>query len=190
MKKILFFVTLMGPLAYADLYKIDVAHTQIGFKVKHLVISTVSGRFDKFAGTLNYDPNTGDMKDVFVSIDAASIDTNEPDRDKHLKSSDFFDVEKFPKLEFVSSKTTVKNKKPVKIEGNLTIHGVTKPVTLKMEFGGVTTDPMGHKRLALEASGTIDRKEFGLKWNKNLDQGGVMISDKVKMVIEGEALLQ
>lgn len=125
-----------------------------------------------------------------VEIEASSIDTNEPDRDKHLKSPDFFDVEKFPKLIFASKKTITKENKPTKIEGELTIHGIKKSVTLEVDYKGSTTDPWGNERIAFEASTQVNRKDYGLKWNKNLDKGGVMIADDVKIQIEGEALLQ
>lgn len=176
--------------SFADVYKLDESHTQVGFKVKHLVISTVSGRFNKFNGTLDFDPKTGTLKDVKVVINTESIDTNEPDRDKHLKSEDFFDVTKFSTIEFVSKKTILKNKTPVALIGDLTIRGIKKEVKLKIESFGQTKDPWGNQRIAFEGETKVDRKTFDLKWNKNLDQGGVMISDEVKIVIEGEAILQ
>lgn len=176
--------------AHALNYKLDESHTQVGFKVKHLVISTVSGRFNKFSGNFEFDSKKGEIKSLKVEIDASSIDTNEPDRDKHLKSADFFDVEKFPKLIFVSKKTISKNGKPTQLEGGLTIHGITKSVVLDVEYNGSTVDPWGNERIAFEASTKVNRKDFGLKWNKSLDKGGVMIADDVKIHIEGEAILQ
>ena len=175
---------------WAASYKLDESHTQVGFKVKHLVISTVSGRFNKFGGTFEFDPKKGEIEKLNVEIESASIDTNEPDRDKHLKSPDFFDIEKFPKLTFISKKTITKDGKPTKLDGELTIHGVKKNVTLDVDYKGSTVDPWGNERIAFEASTQVNRKDFGLKWNKNLDKGGVMIADDVKIVIEGEALLQ
>ena len=181
---------LAGSSSWAGNYKLDESHTQVGFKIKHLVISTVSGRFNKFTGNFEFDPAKGEVKGLNVEIEAASVDTNEPDRDKHLKSPDFFDVQKFPKLIFMSKKTITKSNKPTKIEGDLTIHGIKKSVTLDVEYKGATTDPWGNERIAFEASTEVNRKDFGLKWNKNLDRGGVMIADDVKILIEGEALLQ
>lgn len=183
-------IAAMSPHVWANNYKLDESHTQVGFKIKHLVISTVSGRFNKFSGAFEFDPKKGEVRALNVEIDSTSIDTNEPDRDKHLKSADFFDVEKFPKLTFVSKKTTTKGNKPAKIEGDLTIHGIKKPVTLNVEYLGTTTDPWGNERIAFEASTQVNRKDFGLKWNKNLDAGGVMIADDVKIIIDGEAILQ
>lgn len=183
-------VALASASAWAGNYKLDESHTQVGFKVKHLVISTVSGRFNKFAGNFEFEPKKGEIKGLNVEIEASSIDTNEPDRDKHLKSPDFFDVEKFTKLTFVSKKTVTKENKPTKIEGELTIHGIKKSVTLEVDYKGSTIDPWGNERIAFEASTQVNRKDYGLKWNKNLDKGGVMIADDVKIIIEGEALLQ
>ncbi|MGE3975328.1 MAG: YceI family protein [Bdellovibrionales bacterium] len=174
----------------AENYKLDESHTQVGFRIKHLVISTVSGRFNKYSGSFDYDSKTGKVSGLSATIDTASIDTNEPDRDKHLKSKDFFDVEKYPALTFVQKDVTIKNKKPTEIKGDLTIHGVTKLVTLSVTVNGMATDPWGNERLAFEASTKVDRKDFDLKWNKSLDKGGVMIADDVKIVIEGEAILQ
>lgn len=176
--------------SFAESYKLDESHTQVGFKIKHLVISTVSGRFNKFEGEFNFDESTGKVEDLKVKIEAASIDTNEPDRDKHLKSVDFFEVEKFPSLTFVGKSVTYSGKKPTEIKGDLTIHGVTKPTTLAVTFNGKTTDPWGNQRIAFEATSKVNRKDFGLKWNKSLDQGGVMIADDVNIVLEGEAILQ
>lgn len=183
-------VAMASTNVWAGTYKLDESHTQVGFKIKHLVISTVSGRFNKFVGNFEFDPKKGEIKSLNVEIEASSIDTNEADRDKHLKSPDFFDVEKFPKLTFVSKKTVTKENKPTKIEGELTIHGIKKSVTLEVDYKGSTTDPWGNERIAFEASTQVNRKDYGLKWNKNLDKGGVMIADDVKILIEGEALLQ
>jgi len=184
------FFMLTSSLAFAGEYKLDESHTQVGFKIKHLVISTVSGRFNKFKGGFKFDSGSGKLENLKISIDADSIDTNEPDRDKHLRGKDFFDVEKFKTLEFVAKDVTYKNNKPMAIKGNLTIHGVTKPVNLKVDFKGEATDPWGNQRVAFEANSRVNRKDFGLKWNKALDKGGVMIADEVDIIIEGEAILQ
>jgi polyisoprenoid-binding protein YceI len=174
----------------AESYTLDESHTQVGFKIKHLVISTVSGRFNKFSGGFNFDKKSGKVEGLKVSIDAASIDTNEPDRDKHLKSKDFFDVEKFKTLNFVAKDVSYSDGKPNEIKGDLTIHGITKPVVLKVDFKGEAVDPWGNVRVAFDAQSKVNRKDFGLSWNKSLDKGGVMIADDVAIVIEGEAILQ
>lgn len=177
-------------LSYAGTYKIDESHTQVGFKIKHLLISTVSGRFNKFSGQFKFDSKSGKLEDLKTTIEASSLDTNEPDRDKHLKSPDFFDVDKFKTLEFVAKEVTYDQNKPVKIKGDLTIHGITKSVNLTIDFKGEATDPWGNQRAGFEAQTKVNRKDFGLKWNKNLDAGGVMIADDVSIIIEGEAILQ
>lgn len=186
-----FLFSLFGlSISHSATYKIDESHTQVGFKIKHLLISTVTGRFNKFSGQFDFDPKTGKLENLKTTIQAESIDTNEPDRDKHLRSADFFDVEKFKTLEFVAKDFTYNDKKPVKIRGDLTIHGITKAVTLDVEFRGEATDPWGNQRAGFAAVTQVNRKDFGLKWNKNLDKGGVMIADEVKIVIDGEAILQ
>lgn len=171
----------------AEKYKIDTGHSSVGFKVKHLVISTVSGRFNKFEGTFDFDEKTGRLKDVDMSIDVSSIDTNEPKRDKHLRSADFFDVKKFPKMTFRGKKVVYKDKKPVKVRGELMLHGHKKKVTLDVTYNGTVTDPWGNKKLGFEATTEINRRDFGINWSKKLDSGGLVVSEKVKIHIEGEA---
>lgn len=187
---IILYTVFLSVTSWAGSYKLDESHTQVGFKIKHLMISTVSGRFNKFSGTFNFDEKKGQVTDLQVSIEASSVDTNESDRDKHLRSKDFFEVEKFPKITFVSKKTIVKSGKPQKLEGLLTIRDVQKPVVLDLDYKGTAVDPWGTERIVFEASTQINRKDFGLTWNQKLDKGGVMIADEVKIHIEGEALVQ
>lgn len=190
-KALLALVTLTGPLmAIAGTYKIDESHTQVSFKIKHLVIATVSGRFNKFSGDFKYDSVAGKVEGLKTLIETSSVDTNEPDRDKHLKSKEFFDVEKFKNIEFKGKEFSIKEKSSGEVKGDLTIHGVTKPVILKVDFKGEATDPWGNNRLVFEAQTNVNRKDFGLTWNKGLDKGGVMIADDVVINIEGEAILQ
>lgn len=174
--------------AFAAKFKLDEGHSNVGFKIQHLVISKVTGRFNKFEGTFDHDEKKGTLENINVKIMANSIDTNEADRDKHLKAADFFDVEKYPTIEFVGTKVNYKNKKPTSVEGNLTMRGVTKPVTLKYESKGSVTDPWGNNRIAFEASTKISRKDFGLNWNKTLDKGGVVVGEDVNVIIEGEGI--
>lgn len=192
MKKMLLTVLILTAFGnlHAATYKLDESHTTIGFKIKHLVISNVPGRFNKFNGDFKFDSKNKTIEDLNVTIDASSIDTNEPDRDKHLKSKDFFEVEKFKTLEFKSKSTVFKDKQPIEIKGDLTIHGVTKPVVLKADFKGEVTDPWGNQRIAFEAGTKLNRKDFGLLWNKTLDKGGVMVSEELEVVIAGEAIMQ
>ncbi len=175
--------------ASADKYKIDASHSELGFKVKHLGISTVTGKFKTYTGGFHYDPKTGKLSDVKAEIEATSIDTNEPERDKHLRSADFFDVEKSPKITFESTKVEEAGKKPSKIVGKLTLHGVTKEVTLNVEWGGAAEDPWGNQRVAFSATGMIDRSEFGLKWNKGVKKAaGLLVANEVKLALEIEGL--
>jgi polyisoprenoid-binding protein YceI len=167
-------------------WKLDTTHTQVGFSVKHMAISTVRGRFSKFDGTGETD-ESGKIAKAEFTIDAASIDTNQEQRDSHLKSADFFDVEKFPTLTFES--TNVKyDGSDITITGNFTMHGVTKPVTLKGESSPVVKDPWGMTRTALTLEGKLNRKDWGLNWNQALELGGLMVSEDVKLHLELEAV--
>jgi len=173
----------------AEIYDIDPAHSTVGFTVKHLGISTVPGKFSKFKGTVALDKHESTAAHVEAVIDAASIDTGIEARDKHLKSPDFFDVEKYPEIRFVSTKISpVKDDKFV-MEGDLTMHGVTKPIKLDAVFGGEAKDPWGGRRAACSATGTLDRKDFGLTWNKVLETGGLLVGENVQISIEVEGVL-
>ena len=174
--------------AQAEKFKIDPSHTGIQFQVPHLVVSKVKGRFDKFEGGFDFDEKTMKLDNVMVSIQADSVNTNEKDRDKDLRSPNFLDVAKYPKLEFKSTKTIYDKDKPTKVEGNLTIHGITKKVTLEVEYKGAVTDPWKNRRVAFEAETKINRKDFDLKWNQALETGGFVVGDDVKISIEGEAI--
>ena len=187
---LLFLISTLSHLALATNYKIDVAHTNLGFKVKHLVISTVNGRFNKFDGSFKFDEKTGVLSDVKLTIQADSIDTNEPDRDKHLKSSDFFDVEKFKTVEFVSNKISKKSKGNYEVAGDLTIHGIKKAVKFKAEINGPVIDPWKNSKLAFNITSKLKRADYGLTWNKTLDQGGVVVDENVNIIIEGESLAE
>ena len=175
-------------IAQAEVYNLDQSHTTIGFKIKHLVISTVNGRFNQAEGSANYDEKSGKLENLIAVVQTKSIDTNDSKRDEHLRSKDFFDVEKFPILEFKSTKTEYKDGKAIAVEGNLKIHGVTKPVKLELSFGGVAIDPWNNKRMAFTAKGKINRKDFGLVWNKALEAGGVVVADEVLLEIDCEAI--
>ncbi len=182
-------VSFAASSALAEKFSLDTSHTGIQFTVSHLVVSKVKGRFDKFDGTFDFDEKSQKIDNVMVNIDADSINTNEKDRDKDLRSPHFLDVTKFPKISFKSTKTNYKNLKPTEVEGNLTIHGVTKPVTLTVEYKGAVTDPWGNRRVAFEAETKINRKDFGMTWNKALEAGGVLVGDEVKISIDGEAMV-
>jgi polyisoprenoid-binding protein YceI len=168
-------------------YSIDKAHSEVTFQVRHL-LTKVRGRFSEFEGTIEYDEQNPDRSSVNVTIHAASVDTNERDRDTHLRTADFFDVEKFQTLTFKSTRVTRKGGESFEVAGDLTIHGVTKPVTLAVGFLGKAKDPWGNERLGFEAETTINRKDFGLLWNAALETGGFLVGDEVKISLSVQAL--
>ena len=173
----------------ADTYSIDPAHSNIGFTVRHF-FSRVPGHFTKVDGTIVYDTQDLAKSTVNVSIDTASIDTEEPKRDAHLKSPDFFDAEKYPKITFVSTKVTPAGDKKAKVEGTLTIRGVSKPVTLDVDLLGTGPDGWGGVRSGFEARTRINRQDFGVAWNKAIEGGGTVLSDDVDIVLNVEAIRQ
>lgn len=175
--------------AQAAKFQIDPAHTSITFKVPHMVISKVKGRFEKFEGSFDFDEKSQKLDNVVVKIQADSINTNQADRDKHLKSPDFLDVTKFPTIDFKGTKVIYDSAKPKEVQGKLTAHGVTKDVTLEVEYKGAVTDPMGVRRVGFEIETKLNRKDFGLIWNKALETGGVVVGDNIEVEIEGEAII-
>jgi polyisoprenoid-binding protein YceI len=177
--------------AQASNYKLDPAHGTVGFSVKHLMVSKVRGHFNKFEGQFVFDEKKNEVNKVEVKVDPASIDTSDKKRDEHLNSPDFFDTKKFPEMKFKSDKpVVVKIDHPTPITGELTMHGVTKPVTLDLTYTGAVTDPWGNEKVGFSLAGKINRKDWGLNWNKALDKGGVTVSDDVAIEIEGEAQKQ
>ena len=165
---------------------IDPSHSRVQFKVKHLMISNVLGSFKEFEGKASMVENDFASTVVSFSINTASIDTEATDRDAHLKSVDFFDVENFPKIEFEGKGMTQKDEENYNLNGVLTIKGISKPVVLSVEFGGLMTDPWGNKKAGFSVTGEINRKEFGMVWNAALETGGVLVSDKVKILCDVE----
>ncbi|MNS65055.1 hypothetical protein D3C72_982040 [compost metagenome] len=180
-------LTLLPVFAMATDYKIDPAHTNVSFTAPHMMISKVRGRFDKVDGTFSFDEKTLKLDNVNVIVKTDSINTNEADRDKHMRSPDFFDVAKYPDMTFKSTKVSYDDKKPDKVEGDLTIRGVTKKVTFDVDYRGSTKDPMGNPVVAFELEGKVNRKDFGLNWNKAMDRGGWVVGDEIKIEIDGEA---
>jgi polyisoprenoid-binding protein YceI len=162
-------------------YKIDPAHSEITFKVKHLMITNVTGSFTQFDATM--ESNAADFSDAKISFEADvnSITTNNEQRDTHLKSDDFFAAEKFPKLSFVSTSISKKSDDTYKLTGDLTIRDVTKTIDLDVEYGGTMTDPWGQVKAGFDVNGKINRKEFGLGWGAVTEAGGVVVSDEVKL---------
>jgi len=172
--------------ASASQWQFDSAHTSAQFAVRHLMVSTVRGAFSGITGTATFDDKDFTKSTVQVTIPASSVDTREPKRDTHLKSADFFDVEKFPTITFKSTKVTASGTDgKFKVEGDLTIHGVTKPVVLDVEMTPELKGPGGLRR-GVSASTKVNRKEFGLMWNRSLEQGGVLVGDDVTIQIDAE----
>ena len=168
---------------------IDTEHTKIQFKVKHLMISNVMGSFKEFEGKASMIENDFTTTKVDVTIKTASIDTEAPDRDAHLKSPDFFDAEKYPEIIFKGSGMTLKDEDNYELKGNLTIKDVTKPITLSVEYGGLMNDPWGNKKAGFSVTGEINRKDWGMEWNAALEAGGVLVGDKVKILCDVEFLI-
>jgi len=168
---------------------IDSAHTKIQFKVKHLMISNVMGSFKEFEGKASMIENDFSTTKVNVTIKTASIDTEAPDRDAHLKSPDFFDADKYPEIVFEGSGMTLKDEDNYELKGNLTIKNVTKPITLSVEYGGLMNDPWGNKKAGFSVTGEINRKDWGMEWNAALEAGGVLVGDKVKILCDVEFLI-
>jgi polyisoprenoid-binding protein YceI len=183
-------IALSLPLAsFASTWSIDPDHSNIGFKVRHLMVSNVKGNFDKHSGTVEINDKDITKSKVEVTIDTNSINTNVQKRDEHLRSADFFDVAKFPTMTFVSKKVTKAGKDKLKVTGDLTLHGVTKEVVLAVD--GPTKeskDPWGNIRKGATATTTINRKDFGLTWNKALETGGVVVGDEVVITLEIEMI--
>jgi polyisoprenoid-binding protein YceI len=169
-------------------WNIDAAHTGIHFSVRHMVVSKVRGHFTKYTGTLLLDAEDLTRSTVQVTIDAASIETGVADRDKHLRSADFFDVAKFPYLQFRSKAIVGIDDVRYSVIGDLTIRDVTREVRLEAEYGGRAKDPWGNERVGFAAKTSLDRKDFGLKWNQMLEAGGVLVGDKIDIEIELEAV--
>jgi polyisoprenoid-binding protein YceI len=176
-------------LAHADTWQIDPAHTNVEFTVRHMMISNVKGQFQKTSGTITANGTDPASAKIDATIDATSIDTRVDRRDAHLKSPDFLDVAKFPTITFKSTKVEAAGPGKWKMTGDLTLHGVTKPVVLDVEGTGAPIhDPMGNTRAGASATTKIRRSDFGLTWNKALEAGGVMVGDEVAISIDLEAI--
>jgi polyisoprenoid-binding protein YceI len=183
--------TAVQPEPSVTTWQIDPVHSTAQFKVKHLMISNVKGEFTSIKGTLQLDSSDVTNSSLEVAIDANSINTREPQRDTHLKSADFIDVEKFPNITFKSSRVTKKANGEFAIEGDLTIHGVTRKVTLNVEAPSAPQkDPWGGTRIGIEATTKINRKDFGLNWNAALEAGGFMVGDEVSITLDVEFVKQ
>ena len=174
-------------IAPTGTWNVDAKHSRVGFSVKHLGIATVRGTFKEFEGTLEIGDDLSTAK-AYGTVKAASVDTNEPSRDEHLRSADFFDVENYPEITFESTSIEPIDDDSLKILGNLTIKGVTNEVELLAELGGTEVDPWGNDRIGLEAVGKISRDAFGIKFNIALGSGNVAVGDKVTLTLDISAV--
>ncbi|HYO15981.1 MAG TPA: YceI family protein [Thermoanaerobaculia bacterium] len=174
------------PSFAADTYAVDASHSAVSFQVRHLV-TNVRGRFNDFNGTINLDPANLEKSSVEFRVKAASIDTANEDRDKHLRAEDFFHVEKYPEITFKSTSIKKTGKDTYAVTGDFTMRGVTKRITLPVTYLGTARDPWGKDKAGFETATTLDRKEYGIVWNAAVDNGGVILGDDVKIAINLEA---
>jgi polyisoprenoid-binding protein YceI len=180
-------VIVAGSALAADNFIVDKNHSEAVFQVRHLV-SRVSGKFDDFSGSISVDQANPAASSVEFTIKTASIDTGVADRDKHLRSADFFEAEKFPEISFKSTSIKASGRKDVyDVTGTFTMHGVTKTITLPVEFLGFVKDPRGNQRAGFAAHTTLNRKDYGINWNRALDAGGTLLSDDVDVTVNIEA---
>ena len=180
----------MQATAVKTTWAIDPSHSELLFKVKHLMITNVKGEFRNFTGTVDSDGNDFSDAEVEVTIEAGSIFTNDTNRDAHLKSADFFDVDTHKQLTFKGSTFKKLDDDNYQLKGMLTIKGISKLVTLDVEFGGLVTDPYGNEKAGFSVSGKFNRKDWGLNWNAALEAGGVMVSDEVRINAEVQLVKQ
>ena len=169
-------------------YTIDPSHSRIGFVARHAMVTKVRGSFNDFTGTGYFDPAEPSNSHLELTIQATSIDTRNADRDAHLRSNDFFDMENHPEIRFVSTAVEGAGESAYRVTGDLTIKGVTNPVTIDFEFTGSATDPFGNHRIGFEGTTTVNRKDWGVNFNAALETGGVLISEKVALEFEVSAI--
>lgn len=170
-------------------WQIDPTHTNIGFSVRHAMIAKVRGRFTDFAGSFTLDGDNPANSSSQLTVLLTSVDTQNADRDNHLRSAEFFDVESFPEMTFISTSVEAKGNSFV-VTGDLSVHGVTKSVPVKFELVGISQDPWGNTRIGFEGEAEINRRDFGLEWNVALDTGGVLVSENIKITLDVEAVKQ
>lgn len=168
-------------------WAVDAVHSSIDFSIKHLVIAKVKGNFQSIEATIEADPEDLTTADIEFTVDIASIDTRNADRDNHLRSADFFDIEKYPKLTFKSTKIVKTDDGEYDVTGDLSLHGVTRPETFKITYEGTAKDPWGNEKVGFSGTGTINREDYGLTYNAALETGGVLLGSKVNVTIEIEA---
>jgi polyisoprenoid-binding protein YceI len=176
------------PATLTGSYAIDPTHSRIGFVARHAMVTKVRGSFNDFAGAGYFDVEDPTKSNLTLTIQAASIDTRNADRDGHLKGNDFFDMATYPTIEFVSTSVEALDEEHYRVTGDLTIKGVTKPVTVDFEYTGTAVDPYNNTRIGLEGKTVINRKDWGVNWNATLEAGGVLVSEKVTLEFEVSAV--
>lgn len=169
-------------------YTIDPAHSRVGFVARHAMVTKVRGSFNEFTGSGHFDADDPAKSSLELTVKADSIDTRNPDRDAHLRSNDFFDMEQYPEIRFVSTKVERTGDQEFEVTGDLTVKGVTKPVTVEFEYDGAATDPFGNHRIGFEGRATVNRKDWGVNWNAALEAGGVLVSDKITLEFDVSAI--
>lgn len=169
-------------------YTLDLAHTRIGFSARHAMVTKVRGQFNEFNGSVVLDAETPENSKVEITIKAASVDTRNADRDAHLRSNDFFAMEEYPEITFRSTRVEQASENEYYVTGDLTIRGITKPVTVNFQLNGSAVDPWGNFRVGFEGQTTINRKDWGVSFNAAMEAGGVLVSDKVNLEFEVEAV--
>lgn len=179
-------LALPAPSAQAAKYTIDPAHSNVDFKVRHLMVNKVSGRFERFSGEFNYDEKLPQSWTALAKIEAASVNTGNADRDTHLRGADFLDAGKFPVIAFRTTSVTDVANGRAKLNGVLSLHGVEKPVTLDLEIGGVVDDPWGNTKAGFTATGKINRNDYGIVWNKTFGNGGLVVGEEVEITLQIE----
>jgi len=183
-------VSTTAPATATGTYSIDPTHSRIGFVARHAMVTKVRGIFGEYEGTGYFDADNPAASHLSLTIKAASVDTANADRDSHVRSGDFFDVENHPEITFASTSVASSGPDTFKVTGDLTIRGVTRPVTIDFEYSGAAVDPFGNERIGLEGSTVVNRKDWGLTWNAALEAGGILVSEKVTLEFDVSAVRQ
>jgi polyisoprenoid-binding protein YceI len=180
--------TITAPATLTGTYTLDPTHSRIGFIARHAMVTKVRGSFNEFSGSGSFDAENPENSSLSLTVQAASIDTRNADRDAHLRSNDFFDMDRYPEITFSSTSVDQVGDNRYAVTGDLTIKGVTRPVTVEFELEGSAVDPYGNLRIGLEGTTTINRKDFGVSWNAALETGGVLVGEKVVLEFEVSAV--